>query len=137
MKMQFTLNDETIDLVIAQLRTVLEGGSFIYRGEKYSAGNLSDVRGLASKEKGDNKRAMITFNGKSMFSTIIFYEGDTIISYDTDRLVVKGKMEMEFTKTTLTEYEAERIKRAEQEHQSYVNAYWKDVEAEWDKMMNA
>lgn len=134
MKIQMTLNDSTLDLVIAQLRPVLEAPFFMCDGRKFTGGELT-VHALkdASRAIRGEKRPMIffRFNGASAF---IFDEGDTIVSYGTDKVVVKGETEKVFSKTTVTAAEAKRItetarlnKKYEEENEKQ---YWADVEAE-------
>lgn len=139
MKMQLTLNDETLDLVIAQLRTVLEAPFFTYNGRKFAGGEVT-VHALkdASKAVRGEKRPMIhfSFNGAS---GDYFCEGDTITSYDADKVVVKGEKEKTFTRATATAKEAEKIAataRMNKEYEeAYAKAYWADVEAEMEAEM--
>lgn len=140
MKMQFTLNDETIDLVVAQLRTVLEAPYFMYNGNKYAGGKVI-VHSLknASMFMHGKKRPMIHFTFNGSYKDY-FCEGDIITSYDADKVVVKGETEKTFTKATATAKEAEKIAataRMNKEYEEeYERAYWADVEAEMDSWMN-
>lgn len=139
MKMQLTLNDETLDLVIAQLRTVLEAPYFMYNGNKYAGGKVTvHLLKDASEVARGKKRPMIhfAFNGSC---GDYFCEGDTVISYDADKVVVKGENEKIFTKATVTSKEAERIAttaRMNREYkEEYERSYWADVEADWEREM--
>lgn len=140
MKMQFTLNDATLDLVIAQLRTVLEAPFFMYNGRKFAGGEVR-VHALkdASKAVRGEKRPMIHFSFNGSCGDY-FCEGDTVISYGADKVVVKGEKEKIYTKTTATAKEAEKIAataRMNKEYEeSYEKAYWAGVEAEMESMMN-
>ncbi len=140
MKMQLTLNDSTLDLVIAQLRTVLEAPFFVYNGRKFAGGKVT-VHALKDATfwiACAEKRPMVhfSFNGAS---GDYFCEGDTITSYDADKVVVKGEEEKIFTRATATHKEAEKIAataRMNKEYaEKYERAYWADVEAEMEKEM--
>lgn len=139
MKMQITLNDETLDLVIAQLRTVLESPYFMYHGNKYASGKVT-VHPLkdASEAIRGKKRPMIhfAFNGSS---GDYFCEGDIVTSYGTDKVVVKGEEEKIFTNATATAKEAKRIEAIarmnREDSEMYARAYWAEVEAEFESEM--
>lgn len=130
MKMQLTLNDATIDMVMTQLKSVLESPFFMYNGKKYSKGVLTH-HSLKDDDKfwREKKRGMllVKFGGTHV---IVFHEGDIVTSYDTDKVVVKGEREMTFSKTTVTGIEAARIAADVRYNESYEKAYWKRVEAE-------
>lgn len=140
MNIQMTLNDSNLYLVIAQLRTVLEAPFFMYNGRKFAGGEVT-VHALkdASEAIRGKKRPMIhfSFNGAS---GEYFCEGDTIISYDTDKVIVKGEREKIFSKTTVTAVEANKIAataRMNKEYEeSYEEAYWADVEAEMEQWLD-
>lgn len=136
MKIQWTLNDETLDLVIAQLRTVLEAPYFMYHDTKYASGKVTvypvkDASKVTvvypikdvSEDICRKKRPMIYFDYNATFREY-FFEGDTvisygdekvvvkgeeIISYSDDKIVVMGEEEKIFTKTAVTAREAEII----------------------------
>lgn len=137
MKMQLTLNDATIDLVIAQLRSVLEAPYFMYHGNKYAGGKVT-VHRLKDVIRCGKKRPMIhfAFNGSC---GDYFCEGDIITSYGVDKVVVKGENEKIFTKATATNKEAKRIaviERSNKEYaEAYERAYWAEVEAELNSEM--
>lgn len=139
MDIKMTLKDSTLDLVIAQLRTVLEGPFFMYNGRKFAGGEVT-VHALkdASETIRGKKRPLIhfSFNGAS---GDYFCEGDTVISYGVDKVVVKGEEEKIFTKATATAKEAERIAataRMNKEYEEeYERRYWADVEAEMESWM--
>lgn len=139
MKMQFTLNDETLDLVIAQIRTVLEAPYFMYHGNKYAGGKVTVHPAKdASKAMRGKKRPMIhfAFNGSC---GDYFCEGDIVTSYGTDKVVVKGENEKIFTRTTATSKEAERIEATARMDREYAEgcarAYWAGFEAELESEM--
>ena len=128
MKMQLTLNDATIDLVVAQLRTVLEAPYFMYNGRKFAGGKvtvhpLKDASMFIRREK----RPMIHFAYNGSCGDV-FYEGDIVTSYDTDKVVVKGENEKTFTKATATAKEAEKIaataRRNKEYEEEYEREYW-------------
>lgn len=132
MKMQITLNDSNLYLVIAQLRTVLEAPYFTYNGMKFAGGKVT-IHPWKDVVRSRKKRPMIsfTFNGASKDC---FCEGDTIISYDADKIVIKGENEKTFTKTTVTDKEAKRIAAIARMNKEYAEkcekAYWVDLKAE-------
>lgn len=140
MKMQLTLNDATLDLVIAQLQTVLEAPYFMYNGNKYAGGKVTvhPVKD-ASKAVRGKKRPMIHFAYNGSCGDY-FCEGDTVISYGADKVVVKGENEKIFTKATATAKESKRIaaiaRMNREDAEKYERAYWADVEAEMDSWMN-
>lgn len=139
MKIQLTLNDSTLDLVIAQLRTVLEAPFFMYNGRKFAGGEVTvhPMRNT-SMFKRREKRPMVHFSYNGA-SGDYFCEGDTITSYDADKVVVKGEKEKTFTRATATAKEAERIAataRMNKEYEeAYAKAYWAEVEAEMESRM--
>lgn len=138
MKMQLTLNDETLDLVIEQLRTVLEAPYFMYNGRKFEGGKVT-VHALKDTDWSTiaGKRPMVHFSFNGV-SGDYFCEGDTITSYDADKVVVKGEKEKTFTRATATAKEAEKIAataRMNKEYEEqYARAYWAEVEAEMREM---
>lgn len=125
MKIQFTLNDATLDLVVAQIRTVLGAPYFMYNGSKFAGGKVTVHKLKDASEAIRRRRPMIhfSFNGAC---ALIFYEGDTVISYDADKVVVKGEKEMTFTKTTVTAKEAESIAATALRNIVYTAKYMKE-----------
>ncbi len=140
MKRQLTLNDSTLDLVIAQLRTVLEAPFFMYNGRKFAGGEVTvhafkdDAYWTACAEK----RPMVHFSYNGA-SGDYFCEGDTITSYDADKVVVKGEKEKIFTRATATAKEAKMIaataRKNKEYEEAYAKAYWAEVEAEMESRM--
>lgn len=126
MKIQFILNDATLDLVVAQIRTVLGAPYFMYNGRKFAGGKVRvhELKDASEAIRG-RRRPMIhfSFNGAC---ALIFREGDTVISYDADKVVVKGEKEMTFTKTTVTVKEAESIAVTALQNKVYTARYMKE-----------
>lgn len=135
MKMQLTLNDATLDLVVAQLQPVLEAPYFMHNGRKFAGGKVT-VHRWKDMFIGREKRPMIhfAFNGSYGY---YFCEGDTVISYGTDKVIVKGKDEKIFTKATVTAKEAKKTVATERMNKEYEEkcekAYWADVKADWER----
>ena len=143
MKMQLTLNDETIDLVVAQLQTVLESPYFMYNERKFAGGKVTvhPLKDLSIFILGE-KRPMIHFAYNGSCGDV-FYEGDIVTSYDTDKVVVKGENEKTFTKATATAEEVKRIaatarmnkEREENWKEECEKKYYADIEVELELKM--
>lgn len=141
---KLTLNDISLQLIIKELKKVLES-SFEVNGRKFLGGEVKVHALINSKMYKDKPKPMIlfSFNGSSgMFwcegDVFEFLEDGTIKAISKNELFSSRKQKQgpvlrTFRRVKLTKREKYHAEMTVKHNKEYADDYWKSVVEEWEK----